>query len=382
MANITEKFVRDLQPTDKRQIITDDKLKQFGVRVNPSGHMTYIVRYRIGKAQKIYTIGPVAAFTAAQARARAKSAIADITRSVDPQAVKVQQREMPLLKEWVEEYLKTSSNITVNDDRVRSKPFISALGGKPLNTINTQEIRRILNNLTSNGKAPATVNRHRSLIHKIFVNAIDAGIVKDNPVAKIKPLKENNERVRYLSPDETQLFIKSLAVAPQNAANAIKVLLLTGQRKADVLSMKWDHIDRLSGYWTIPKAKNQKTHNVPLTDELIMVLDDQLKQKVAMNPYVFPGRHGKGHITDIYHIFKDVCANAGISDLRPHDLRHNYASKLAMHGVSLFTVGQLLGHADAKTTKRYAHLSDESLKETARATVINLSEIRKKQNNE
>lgn len=382
MANITEKFVRALKPTNRRQIITDDKLKAFGVRINTSGHMTYIVRYRIGRAQKTLTIGPVAAFTATQARQRAKEAIADVTKGIDPQCKKIQRRQMPLLKEWVLEYLDTSTNITLKDEHTRSKPFISALGGHPLDSISTQDIRRVLKQLSDKGKAPSTINRHRSLIRKIFQNAIQAGHLNENPVAAIEVLQENNEIERHFSPDETARFLAALENAPTNSKNAIKALYLTGRRRGDVLKMRWEDIDKASGHWRIPKPKSQKTQYSPLTPALLEVIEEQRKNRVAFNEYVFPGRSGRGHLKDLSKIFQQILSEAHISNFRLHDLRHNYGSQLAMSQHSIYTIGKLLGHSDGKTTQRYAHLSDQTLRDTATAAVIKLSNVHKKVENE
>ncbi|WP_078485302.1 site-specific integrase [Solemya velum gill symbiont] len=369
MAKITESFVKALEATGKRRFVMDCDLKGFGVRINVSGHKTYILRYRIGAQQRTYSIGDVAKFTAAQARQLAKELLADVTKGIDPAVAKEDRREMRTFKQWSEEYLETSQKITIKEDKSKlDQVLVPALGSRRIDEINDGDIRKILKKLIDKERTPATVNRYRSLLSVMFSRAIDSGLLNQNPVSSVKPLKENNELTRYLSDEEYGRITAAIENAPTNAGNLILMLLYTGRRRGDVMKMRWEDVSLESGFWRIPKDQN--SWQVPLTDPIRAVLDEQRKSRVAFNPYVFPGRNGKSHIKNPYHAWSKVREEADLQDLRIHDLRHAYAGRLAQANIDLYTIANLIGHKDLKTTKRYSHLSGDSLRNAAEKGVI------------
>ena len=190
-----------------------------------------------------------------------------------------------------------------------------------------------------------------------------------NPV---KGVERNQEqaRQRYLSSEElTRLMAALAADEDQQAANIIRLLLLTGARKSEVLTAKWDDFDLKAGIWTKPGARTkQKTeHRVPLSAPVRILLRDT----EITSEYVFPGRWGRGHRITVEGPQKRIWKAAGLTGLRIHDLRHSYASHLASAGVGLHVIGALLGHSNPTTTHRYAHLMDDPLRQaTERAGAI------------
>jgi integrase len=148
-------------------------------------------------------------------------------------------------------------------------------------------------------------------------------------------------------------------------------LLLTGARKGEALSATWDQFDLVAGVWTKPHAltKQKADHRIPLSAPARQLFA-RLHQKSEGSPWVFPGRRGR-HREDTKYAWARICKTAGITGLRVHDLRHSYASTLAGAGVSLPTIGALLGHSMPSTTARYAHLLDDPLRAaTERAGAI------------
>ena len=143
----------------------------------------------------------------------------------------------------------------------------------------------------------------------------------------------------------------------QRAANAIRLLLLTGARRMEVLAATWDQFDLEAGVWTKPAAttKTRRLHRVPLSAPALQLLAT-VKEAAGRSPYLFPGRGGDRHLSDIKKSWATVCQTAGISDAHVHDLRHSYAAALASSGQSLPVIGALLGHTQAQTTARYSHL--------------------------
>jgi integrase len=196
----------------------------------------------------------------------------------------------------------------------------------------------------------------------------------DNPVAGIERNHEE-PRERYLTGDEMERLATALAgLRNQHAANAIRLLLLTGARRTEVLSATWDQFDLdAGGVWTKPSShtKQKKVHRIPLSATARTLLVD-MQGAAGRSSYLFPGRSGGGYLASIKKSWAAACQAAGIADAHLHDLRHSYASALASGGQSLPVIGALLGHTQASTTQRYAHLIDDALREATdkAATVI------------
>jgi integrase len=148
-------------------------------------------------------------------------------------------------------------------------------------------------------------------------------------------------------------------LADQQAAAAIRLLLLTGARCGEVLGAKWEQLDLCEGKWRKPASltKQNAEHELPLNAPARQVLADLYEQR-GTGQYVFPSRLG-GHRVDIRGAWRELLRAADIKGLRIHDLRHSHASFLVSAGFSLPTVGALLGHSNPTTTSRYAHLFDE-----------------------
>jgi len=169
-------------------------------------------------------------------------------------------------------------------------------------------------------------------------------------------------RHRYLTNDElVRLWAALTTHSERTSAEAIKLMLLTGARRGEVLGATWAMFDLDHGIWTKPAAhtKQRKEHRVPLSAQAADLL--RTLHTVANSPYVFPGNNGKP-LTDVKRTWGSVCKTAGLGGVRLHDLRHTYASVLASAGMSLPIIGALLGHTQPQTTARYAHLMDDPLR--------------------
>jgi integrase len=235
------------------------------------------------------------------------------------------------------------------------------------------------------------------VIRKAFNLSIRWGWRVDNPASGVHRNPEE-KRARYLSDAEVVRLSEALTAHSENAStNAIKLLMLTGARRGEVLSARWDMFDLKAGVWVKPSShtKQRKEHRVPLSAPAVQLLAGILASAKAkasasgtlLSPYVFPG-HGGKPITDIKRTWLSVCRKAGLAVqiekrtrdgkvfmtdkgqavmrwqamARIHDLRHTYASILASHGLSLPIIGALLGHTQPQTTARYAHLLDHPLR--------------------
>ena len=187
----------------------------------------------------------------------------------------------------------------------------------------------------------------------------------DNPAKGIARNAET-KRKRYLQGDELARLTAALAGhRDKQAANIVRLLLLTGARSGEVLGARWDQFNLTTGVWTKPGAttKQKTEHIVPLSAAARQLLNELYAERADGAEYVFPGRAGVGHRVDLKKAWPSICKAAGIVGLRVHDLRHSYASMLVSGGQSLPVIGALLGHSNPSTTARYAHLMDDPLRE-------------------
>jgi integrase len=211
-------------------------------------------------------------------------------------------------------------------------------------------------------RAPYMANRVLAVLSKMFALSIRWRIRADNPVRSVERNQEHN-RQRYLdTKDELPRLLDTLATWPdQQAANCVRMLLLTGARRNEVLVMRWDQVK--DGIWTKPASgtKQKREHRVPLSEAAQQLLED-IRGRAGNSEYVFPGRHGRGYRQNLTQTWAKIRKAAKVEDVRLHDLRHTYASVLVSAGASLPMIGALLGHTQPQTTARYAHLFDDPLR--------------------
>jgi integrase len=234
-----------------------------------------------------------------------------------------------------------------------------ALGRHKISAVDFANIDRLHQTVTK-ASGPYRGNRVIAVVSKLFSLAMQWKRRADNPCRGIERNIES-KRKRYLSGDELQRLSRALAEHDdRDAADIIRVLLLTGARRGEVLGMKW--ADVADGVWTKPAAstKQRAEHIVPLSAPARQILAARPR---GDSPFIFPGRHGRGHRIEIKYNWKRICRAAALPDLRIHDLRHSFASIAVARGASLHEIGALLGHATPTTTARYAHLADDHLRE-------------------
>lgn len=200
---------------------------------------------------------------------------------------------------------------------------------------------------------PATVNRDVVVLHHMFVKAMAWGKALDNPVAHIKPLRVNNQRLRYLSHEEMD---RLLARADEVLSPVLITALHTGLRRGELFHLTWQDIDFKLSVIRVIQNKNGERREIPMTNTLRATLQ-RLSRRLASD-YVFPGKTGHG-LVDVRKRFRRALQEAGIAGFVFHDLRHTFASHLVMAGVDMMTVKEFLGHKDIKMTLRYAHLAPD-----------------------
>lgn len=179
---------------------------------------------------------------------------------------------------------------------------------------------------------------------------------------------QEEKRDRWLDQEELDRFWEVLDRYPSHKmAYIFKLLLLTGARKGEVLNATWDQFDFEKGIWTKPShlTKQKKKEYLPLSEKALEVLQTLQRLNIQHSPFLFPGRIAGQPVKEIQAFWNKVIKEATLENVRIHDLRHTHASHLVSSGLSLSIVGKLLGHTQASTTQRYAHLADESLRQAA-----------------
>lgn len=220
--------------------------------------------------------------------------------------------------------------------------------------------------MTEMRATPYMANRIRALLSNMFNFAIKWKWLADNPAFNVEKYKEH-KRNRWLNEDELKRLLDSLNnYHNQNVADVIRLLLLTGSRKREVLSATWEQINLNKGVWTKPAhtTKQNKMEYMPLSRAAIDCIA-QIKVANRDSIFLFPGKIPGKPLHDIKKSWATILKRAELKDVRLHDLRHTFASHLVSKGLSLSIVGKLLGHTQVGTTHRYAHLADEPLREAS-----------------
>jgi integrase len=380
---IVEKSVKKLKaPQHGSRIEWDSEIPGFGVRITSGGVISFVLDYRISGRQKRYTIGRYTDLTVAAARVEAVELRAGIREGHDPMEERKQSRLEPTLGDLATEYLdrhavpnKRASSLRM-DRQMIEKIIRPKIGHTRLRAVTRRDIETL--HLSLKAKL-YTANRVLSLLSKMFNLGIQWKWITENPVKGV-PRFQEAKRERWLTAEEIQQFRKALdAYKYQSAANALKLLLLTGSRESEVLKAEWDQFDFERKRWTKPShnTKQKRTEHIPLSQQALDLLLAMLP-KEATGP-LFPGKK-RGARVSLRRPWIQACKAAGLVSteqvrgkrkmltkyrptVRIHDLRHSYASHLVSSGVSLQTVGKLLGHTQSATTMRYAHLQDAILRD-------------------
>jgi integrase len=368
--HLTDAVVRRLPMPAKGNKVHYDEVPGFGARVTSAGTRSFILNYVVktsGRERRI-TIGSCADWTCTEARAEAKRLRHIVDEGGDPLADIEDARAAPTVDEladrFEQEHLPRKRPSTGRDYRhmlaIHIRP---SLGRLKVAEVAFSDIDALHRKITRNG-SPYAGNRVVAVLSKMFSLAVRWGMRETNPAKGIERNREHHRR-RYLSADELARLVAALAAhSDKQAANIIRLLLLTGARRGEVLAMRWGDVDLTAGVWSKPASstKQQQAHEAQLSAPARQLLSEIREQQAAKHPkrplgeYVFPGPGESGHVVDIKRAWRQLCRAAKISGLRVHDLRHSFASTAISGGASLPLVGALLGHASPATTARYAHM--------------------------
>jgi integrase len=371
---LSNKIIANLPvPETGNKITYDSEVTGLGIRVTAAGDRRFVFNYtrKADRRERRYTIGEFGPWEIGPVREEAKRLRRVVDAGGDPLGEQQETRAAPtvadLFARFEQEHLPRKRARTQRGYRntIRAN-VLPVLGSLKVAAVTYSDMDKLHRDISK--RAPIQANRALMYSSKMFTLAIKWGMRTDNPC---KGVERNHEekRKRYLVGDELQRLTAALERhGNQQNANAIRLLLLTGARKGEVLSARWDQFDLIAGIWSKPgtTTKQKSMHVVPLSAPALELLRDLYKTRHC--EHVFPSsRAGDGHQQDVDHIWHSICRDAKISGLHMHDLRHHFASVLASSGYSLPIIGQLLGHSQAQTTQRYAHLFDDVQREATEA---------------
>jgi integrase len=386
-----------LPPTRGQLFLWDAEIKGFALRVTSGGAKSFVLDYRVDGRQRRITLGNYPDWTIQAARAAAKAMKREVDQGHDPMGERQALREAPTMQDLWERYKteklsKKAERTQLDETSMWQKIILPRLAKTRVADIKYNDLDELHRDITRIRKTPVRANRTIEVLRGAFNLAIRWHWRQDNPAKGIQRNPEE-KRERYLNKTDIMALARALNEQKEVAsANAIKLLMLTGARRGEVLNATWDMFDLDQGIWVKPSAhtKQRRIHRVPLSGPAIELLRSIRTE--ATSQFVFCGAGGKALI-DIKRTWSSACKAAGLTtqvpkrtrsgnvvvdssgapimidqpNVRMHDLRHSFASILVSAGASLPLIGQLLGHTQAQTTHRYAHLFDRPMRDAAEA---------------
>lgn len=405
ITRLTKRNVDAIAPWNRAVIAYDHELKGFGVRVSPSGHLSWFVEYRPGAggrrvAKKRMYFGS-REFTPEQARQAAKEMLAAVALGGDPAAKRREERAAETFREFAERYLREEAATKLKSGTVANyriairKHAAPEIGSVKVNRITTAQIARLHHNIGET--RPMTANRVLECISSIFRYATTCNIVPvgHNPTRGIRAFREQR-RERFLNAEELGRLGEAIREAETvgipftastdnpkskhtpksgsikidiHTAAAFRLLILTGARLREILNLRWEYVDYQRGLLLLPDSKTGRKAvvlNGPALG-ILRALDQRgewvIKSGVEDKPRA-----------DLNRPWRTISARAMLPGVRIHDLRHTHASVGAGAGLGLPIIGKLLGHTQASTTMRYAHLDSDPLKRASERIARSITE--------
>jgi integrase len=369
---LTVSFVRRCAcPAGARRIdFFDMEFPGFMLEVRRSGGKTFYQRYRDGRGrERQFKIGSAHVLTVSQARRKARAVLAEAILGRDPQKEREELRSIPTLAEFVRDsylpYAKSVKRSWQTDETILRIHILRKFGALPLDQISNQGIADLLHRMRETGYASGTTNRVLILLRFIFNLAKKWGVPGSakNSTAGLKTAPDVC-RERFLTPEEAhQLLLALDADENRVAACAIKLLLFTGARRNEITHAKWEFVNWEQRTLLVPRSKSGRPRSIHLNSAALELL--RSVPRVENSPFIFPSPVTGRPSPSLHFPWWRIRKRAALLDVRLHDLRHSFASFLVNEGVSLYVVQGLLGHTQARTTQRYAHLANDTLSHAA-----------------
>jgi integrase len=380
MARFTDKGVAALRPMAERYETWEGG--GFGIRVSPRGKKAWIWVYHFAGRPRRMTLGSYPAMGLADARLKLAAARKLLEHGIDPGDREVESRRAErsaetvgdLVEAYLEKWARPRKRSAAEDERILRKDVTSAWGYKKAKDIARRDVIALLDRIVERG-SPIAANRTLAVCRRMFGWALSRDIVPTNPCAAVKAPGKETRRDRVLSTDEIAVFWRSLADPALPISKpirlALKLQLVTAQRKGEVIDAGWSEFDLDEGMCTIPgeRAKNGLPHRVPLSQMAMTVLDEvrAMLPGASATKWLFASPRREGPVTGpaVDHAMRDNREALGTGDATPHDLRRTAASYMTSIGISRLVVSKILNHAEAGVTAVYDRHSYDAEKRAA-----------------
>ena len=370
LGSITDHAVAALS-TARDTVVWDRALTGFGVRVYPSGTKVYVVQARGPAGTKRITVGRHGVIGAGEARRRAALVIARIRAGEEPVPEAPKQESIAvaaLAARYLREHVAVRCKpTTATQYRLAIERYIvPALGTCPVSSLGRSQVAELQHSLSDR---PAMANLVIATLSRMIDQGMAWGVAGEisNP-CRSAPKYRTRRRERFLTDAEFQRLGRTLdemegegRLSP-HAAAAIRLLMLTGCRRNEILTLRWEDVHLPTQELRLTDSKTGP-RTVSLSPEAAQVLAQI--PRLPGNPWVIPGAKPGARLSSLFEPWRRVRARAGLDDVRLHDLRHSYASRALALGESLPVIARLLGHAQIQTTARYTHLTRDAVKDAA-----------------
>ena len=354
-------------PADQKRIeLWDNVLPGFGVRVTGRGVKSYFVVTRLGRQKIRVTLGKYPALPLADARDKAREVLESAMGGIDPRskAPTAPKTIEALIEEFERRHLPSLKLKTQMQYRNALKNFAKRFKGRDPVTINKREVRAMLDDMVDDG-TPIHANRNLAVVRKLFNWAVERGVMDMSPCYGLKAPSKEKQRTRFLSMAEIKSLWSALDTVHPIQAAFVKTLLLTGQRRETVATMRRSNIE--SGVWTIPreKMKGDRTHSIPLPNQLIELINDLPRQGDEDIVFTHDGRSTFSGYSKLKQRLDEA---APMDEWRYHDLRRTAGTHIARLGFQRLVVSKILGHVESGVTQIYElHSYDEEKKAALQA---------------
>lgn len=344
----------------------DTQCRGLVIEVRSTGGKTYYLSYRDTRGkQRMFKLANAADITPTQARQLCDKRRQQLAMGEDIAQERSAARNCPSVHEFFNQqylpYVKSYKRSWDTDVSYYNTHIHPCIGERHMDTVTKHDVIALMH--TANQRiAPTSAYRLFVLLRYMFNLAVrwDVGNLKQNPTHGYTLPRTDTHRERYLSKTETQRLLKAINSSRNPMlCYIIPMLLLTGARKREVLDARWQDFDIQRRFWRIPYTKAGTERHVPLSDAALQLL--RTVPRTADCDYVFANPRTQQPYVAIYYAWHTARSQAGLADVRMHDLRHSFASFLVNAGCSLYEVQKLLGHSSSKMTQRYSHLNQTSL---------------------
>jgi len=344
---LTDFQLRHLIAAGKQRVeVWDERIPGFGLRVSPGGNKTFVLVYRHRGRACRKTLGRYPTLPLAEARRMARAALGDLARGIDPRGP--ERRKTNRFDVTVDQFVRTyclqhnRQSTRRETERILKVRFVSRWASRDVSDISKADIIEVIDQAVQDGKGGAA-NHALAAIRLFFNWCVDRGMLETNPCLRLKMPAKKISRDRVLDDQELSAIWHAAVEIGYPFGTITQLLMLTGQRRNEVATMRWEDLDQQGSLWTIPAeaSKNGQLHAVPLVPGIIDI--------VARIPHLdqtllFPSRRAGRPFSAFSKGKRQLAYLSKVESFTLHDLRRTVATRLAGFAVEPHIIERLLNH--------------------------------------